>query len=157
MHTPKIRASIWNRRSFLAASGGTALATVLPPAAWASPQDADQAIREIFGDRPIHEGRVSVQLPPIAENGNSVSVSISVDSPMTEADHVRQIAIISPRNPIATVAQFYLGPYAGRADVSTRVRLAGTQTLRVIAEMSDGTLWSGKASTYVTLAACVIG
>jgi len=138
-------------------AGGSALATAFAPLAMASPEQADAAIREMFGDRPIHEGRVRVDLPPIAENGNSVALDIAVDSPMSEDDHVRRIGVFSPRNPIATIAAFRLGPQSGRAQVSTRVRLAGTQTLRVIAEMSDGTLWSGKASTYVTLAACVIG
>lgn len=147
----------WTRRNLLVATGAAALTALLAPGANATPDDADAAIRELFGDHPINEGRVWVKLPPIAENGNSVAIDISVDSPMAEDDHVRQIAIFSPRNPIPTIAQFHLGPHAGRAQVSTRVRLAGTQTLRVIAEMSDGTLWSGKASTYVTLAACVIG
>ena len=157
MDTPTFPPFNWTRRHLMTMTAGSALTAMLTPAASATPDDADQAIREIFGDRPIHEGRVWVKLPPIAENGNSVAIDISVDSPMAEDDHVRQIAIFSPRNPIPTIAQFQLGPHAGRAQVSARVRLAGTQTLRVIAEMSDGTLWSGKASTYVTLAACVIG
>ncbi|MEZ6001138.1 thiosulfate oxidation carrier protein SoxY [Hyphomonas sp.] len=147
----------WTRRAVLASTGLVSIASILAPLASATPEDADQAIRDIFGDRPVNPGRVTVTLPPIAENGNSVSIGISVDSPMTDADHVKQIVILSPRNPIATIARFHLGPHAGRAEVSTRVRMAGTQTLRVIAEMSDGTLWSGTGSTYVTLAACIIG
>lgn len=157
MDDPTFSPLNWTRRSLLTATAGTALTALLAPAANATPDDADQAIREVFGDRPINEGRVWVKLPPIAENGNSVAIDVSVDSPMAEDDYVKQIAIFSPRNPIPTIAQFHLGPHTGRAQVSARVRLAGTQTLRVIAEMSDGTLWSGKASTYVTLAACVIG
>ena len=147
----------WNRRTLLVAVSGAALSACLTPTASATPEEMTQTIRTLFGDRPINEGRVRVKLPPIAENGNSVSIDISVDSPMTGNDHVRQIVIFSPRNPITTIAQFQFGPHAGRADVSTRVRLAGTQALLVVAEMSDGTLWSGRASTYVTLAACVIG
>lgn len=147
----------WTRRSILTASGILVASAAFPPLAAATPDDADRAIRDLFGDRPIFDGKVSVSLPPIAENGNSVAVSVSVESPMTEEDHVRQIVILSPRNPIATNARFQLGPHSGRADISTRVRMAGTQTLRVIAEMNDGTLWSGSASTYVTLAACIIG
>ncbi|MCA8899399.1 MAG: sulfur oxidation protein SoxY [Rhodobiaceae bacterium] len=157
MDDPTFSPIRWNRRTLLGAAGGTALAAVLPPMAEATPEEADAAIREMFGDKPINEGRVWVKLPPIAENGNSVAIDITVDSPMSDDDHVRRIGIFSPRNPIATIAEFRLGPHAGRAQVSTRVRLAGTQTLRVIAEMSDGTLWAGKATTYVTLAACVIG
>lgn len=145
------------RRVFLASAGALSIASVLAPIASATPEDADQAVRDIFGDRPINEGKVTVTLPPIAENGNSVAIGISVDSPMTDDDFVKQIVILSPRNPIATIARFNLGPHAGRAEISTRVRMAGTQTLRIVAEMSDGTLWTGTGSTYVTLAACIIG
>lgn len=146
-----------NRRSVILAGAAGLLSTALPFPAIGEPEDADAAIREIFGDRPIRDGKVTVTLPPIAENGNSVAVSVSVDSPMTERNHVRQIAIISPRNPLAEIARFQLGPRAGRAEVSTRMRMAGTQTVRAIAEMNDGSLWRGTASTVVTLAACVIG
>lgn len=145
------------RRALLTSAGAMSIASVLAPLASATPEDADQAIRDIFGDRPINEGKVTVTLPPIAENGNSVPIGITVDSPMTDDDFVKQIVVLSPRNPIATIARFRLGPHAGRADISTRVRMAGTQTLRVVAEMNDGTLWAGTGSTYVTLAACVIG
>ena len=157
MHAPAPSPILWTRRSLLAAAGSAAMATAFAPYASATPDDADAAIRDMFGDRPIQEGRVWVKLPPIAENGNSVALDVSVDSPMAEDDHVTRIGVFSPRNPIPTIADFRLGPQAGRAKISTRVRLAGTQTLRVVAEMNDGTLWSGKASTYVTLAACVIG
>lgn len=152
-----LQAYRWTRRAILASTGIFSIATALAPLASATPEDADQAVRDIFGDRPVNPGKVTVTLPPIAENGNSVSLGITVDSPMTETDFVRQIVVISPRNPIATIARFHLGPHAGRAEVSTRVRMAGTQTLRVVAEMNDGTLWSGTGSTYVTLAACIIG
>lgn len=153
-HGPKL---LWHRRAFLAAAGAAVSFALTPLPATAEPEDADEAIRKLFGDRTIREGRVTLKLPPIAENGNSVQLTVSVDSPMTENDHVRKIAIISPRNPLAEIAIFNLGPAAGRAEISTRVRLAGTQSLRVVAEMSDGALWAGKASTYVTLAACIIG
>ena len=157
MSRPHAPTLLWHRRTFLAAAGAAVSLTLTPLPATAEPEDADEAIRKLFGDRAIREGRVTLKLPPIAENGNSVQLTVSVDSPMTEKDHVRKIAIISPRNPLAEIAIFNLGPAAGRAEISTRVRLAGTQSLRVVAEMSDGALWAGKASTYVTLAACIIG
>ncbi len=147
----------WSRRSLLAGAGGAAFAIALPPAAAASPEQVDEAIRQMFGDRPVREGRVNLKLPPIAENGNSVAVEISVDSPMTRDNHVTRIGLFSPRNPVALLGAFRLGPACGRAFVSTRVRLAGTQSLRAVAQMNDGSLWSGKASTYVTLAACILG
>ena len=133
------------------------MTSALPFGAFAEPADADAAIREMFGDKPITEGRVTVKVPPIAENGNSVSVGVIVDSPMSADDHVTRIGIFSPRNPIAEIARFELGPRAGRAEIATRMRMAGTQRVRAVAEMSDGTLWQGAASTVVTLAACVIG
>lgn len=146
-----------SRRLLLAGLGAGMLSSALPFSALGAPEDADAAIRELFGDRTLNEGRVTVKLPPIAENGNSVPITVSVDSPMSEADHVTRVALISPRNPIAEMAMFHLGPRAGKAEISTRIRMAGTQRVRAVAEMSDGTLWIGSASTVVTLAACVIG
>ncbi len=146
-----------SRRLVLTGIGAGMLSSALPFSALGAPEDADAAIRELFGDRDLNEGRVTVKLPPIAENGNSVPITVSVDSPMSEADHVTRVALISPRNPIAEMAMFHLGPRAGKAEVSTRIRMAGTQRVRAVAEMNDGTLWIGSASTVVTLAACVIG
>ncbi|WP_084396843.1 SoxY-related AACIE arm protein [Henriciella aquimarina] len=145
------------RRSILLTGTAGLVSAALPFGASATPEDADAAIRALFGDRLINDGKVTVKLPPIAENGNSVAIGVSVDSPMSEDDYVKQIALFSPRNPIADVARFHLGPRAGKAEVSTRIRMAGTQTVRAIAEMNDGSLWKGTASTVVTLAACVIG
>jgi sulfur-oxidizing protein SoxY len=146
-----------NRRAVIAAGAAGLVSVGLPLTAMADIEDADAAVQRIFGNAPIKEGRVSVKLPPIAENGNSVAITVAADSPMTRADHVKRIAIISPRNPIAEVAVFKLGARAGKAEVSTRIRMAGTQKIRAVAEMSDGSLWQGSASTVVTLAACIIG
>ncbi|MFH1517474.1 MAG: thiosulfate oxidation carrier protein SoxY [Pseudomonadota bacterium] len=145
-----------NRRILIRMGVGGILiaATHLP--ALAGPDDLIQAQKILFGDRPIREGCVTLKLPAIAENGYSVPLSVDVDSPMTDKDHVRQIAIFSPRNPIAEIVRFKLGPRAGRAAVSTRIRLGGTQTVQAVAELSDGSLWSGSATTVVTLAACVV-
>lgn len=147
----------WNRRRFVIVTGAAASLSLFASPASGETEDVDAAIRELFGNRKVQEGRVSMKLPPIAENGNSVQLSVSVDSPMTDKDYVRQIAIFSPRNPIPLIGKFKLGPHSGRAVISTRVRLAGTQSLRAVAEMSDGSLWTGRGSTHVTLAACVIG
>ncbi|WP_233347304.1 thiosulfate oxidation carrier protein SoxY [Ponticaulis koreensis] len=129
---------------------------LIPRVAAATEDEMNEAISGMFGDRVITEGRVNVDLPPIAENGFSVPIDISVDSPMTEDDYVKQIVVFSPRNPLPVLAQYHLTPMSGRADVSARIRLGGTQSIRVIAEMNDGTLWSGAKQTLVTLAACVI-
>ena len=144
------------RRQILTAGGGAVLISSLPLSALADEADLLRARTDLFGDRAIQEGRVKVKLPPIAENGHSVPLSVSVDSPMTEDDYVKQIAILSPRNPLPLIGQFHLTPLSGKAEVSTRIRMSGTQAIQAVAEMSDGSLWSGSMETVVTLAACVV-
>lgn len=146
-----------DRRRFLTGGTGLALVSLLPLSASATPEKMQAAVTELFGDRPITEGGVTIKIPPLAENGYSVPLTIDVDSPMTDADHVKRIAVFSPRNPLPNLVQFTLGPRAGLARVATRVRLAGTQEILVVAEMSDSTLKSASARTMVTLAACVLG
>ena len=145
-----------SRRGFMAATGGVVFVSALPIKASASEADLIAARTKLFGNRPITEGRVKLELPPIAENGHSVPLRVEVDSPMTETDYVKQIAILSPRNPLPLIGQFHLTPQSGRALVSTRIRMSGTQAIQAVAEMSDGSLWSGSMETVVTLAACVV-
>lgn len=140
----------------MAATSGVVFVSALPMRAAASEVDLIAARTKLFGNRPITEGRVTLELPPIAENGHSVPLKVEVDSPMTEADYVKQIAILSPRNPLPLIGQFHLTPQSGRALVSTRIRMSGTQAIQAVAEMSDGSLWSGSMETVVTLAACVV-
>lgn len=150
------RSSRLNRRQLLAGAGGAILISTTPLSAWAAQADMDRARLDLFGDRPVQEGRVTVKLPPIAENGHSVALSVSVESPMSADNYVKRIAILSPRNPLATIAVFHLTPHSGMAEVSTRIRMSGTQRIVAIAEMNDGSLWSGGMETLVTLAACVL-
>lgn len=145
-----------NRRTLLFSAGGAIAITSAPLTAFAAQEDVERARRDLFGERPVTEGRVTVKLPPIAENGYSVPLTVSVDSPMTSEDYVKRIAILSPRNPLPQIAQFYFTPRSGKAIVSTRIRMSGTQSIQAIAEMSDGSLWSGSMETVVTLAACVV-
>jgi sulfur-oxidizing protein SoxY len=100
---------------------------------------------------------VKIDAPPLVENGNSVSVTVSVDSPMTPADHVTSIHIFNEKNPQPNVANFHLGPRSGRASVSTRIRLADTQKIVAVAKLSDGSCWSASAELIVTIAACIEG
>jgi sulfur-oxidizing protein SoxY len=113
------------------------------------------AIREAIGETPIQKGKVTLDVPPLVENGNSVPCSVSVESPMTPTDYVKAIHIFNEKNPQPNVISVHLGPRAGRAALSTRIRLADSQTVTAIAELSDGTCWSGDFSVVVTLAACV--
>ena len=144
------------RRQLLTAGGGAILISAVPLKTHADEADLLRARAELFGDRAIQEGRVTVKLPPIAENGHSVPLTVTVDSPMTEEDYVKQIAILSPRNPLPLIAQYHFTPLSGRAQVSSRIRMSGTQAIQAVAEMSDGSLWSGSMETVVTLAACVV-
>ena len=138
------------RRDFVLA--GVALS--VSPGAWATADEMQVAIRKVIGGARINSGRVSLDLPSLVENGNSVPMTVKVESPMTEASHVRAIHVFNEKNPQPNIASFRLGPRAGRAVVSTRVRLADSQKVIAIAELSDGTFWSTQVEVIVTLAAC---
>ena len=146
----------WARRRVLQAGAAATFGLLVATRAHAEVADADAATVALFGTRKINEGRVSVTLPPISENGYSVPLVVAVESPMSEQDHVVRIAVFSEKNPLPDVARFELGPRAGIARVETRIRLAASQRIRAVAEMSDGTLWTGHAFTVVTLAACLL-
>ncbi len=143
------------RRGFLIGAGGLALVTVLPREGRATPETMKAAIRKAIGEAPLRKGKVTLDLPPIVENGNSVALEVKVESPMTAADHVRAIHVFTEKNPQPDVVSFRLGPRAGRASVGTRIRLADTQTVIAICELSDGSFWSGSGAVVVTLAACL--
>ena len=147
---------VLNRRAMIGGAGGLALIGLSPLTASAAPEDLRAAVEERFGDRSIEEARVTLKAPPIAENGYSVPITVSVDSPMTEQDHIKSICILSERNPRPNIADFQMSPRTGRAEVSARIRLGGTQTLLAIAETNSGALYSGTAEIVVTLAACVV-
>lgn len=144
------------RRGALALAGGALAYVTCRPAA-ATPDARDAAIRDFAGQAAIRTGRVALDLPPLVENGNAAPLTVTVESPMTEADHVRRIAVFNEKNPQPHVFEARLGPRAGRTRIATRIRLADTQRITAVAEMSDGTFWSGSADVIVTLAACVEG
>jgi sulfur-oxidizing protein SoxY len=148
------------RRSFLIQSGklaaGAALVCLLPASPGrASPQASQELIRSIVGDASLQPGRVNLDVPPLVENGNTVPLTVSVDSPMTEADHVKAIHIVNEKNPQPHVISVTLGRQAGKAQLATRIKLADSQRITAIAEFNDGSFWSGSADVVVTLAACV--
>ncbi|MGF1474108.1 MAG: SoxY-related AACIE arm protein [Geminicoccaceae bacterium] len=144
-----------DRRAILRGAAGVAV-TLIPAVALATPEEVEQEIRALFGERAIEEGRVVLEIPPLAENGNSVPLTVSVpDSPMTAEDHVRSISVFAEHNPLPVVGRFFMGPRSGQAEISTRIRLADSQTLLAVAEMSDGSLFKATAETIVTLAACI--
>ena len=143
-----------SRRAFIAGSAAGALVLSLPSAALARPS-LDEALQTFTGGKPINDGRVKLDIPPLLENGNAVGVTIDVESPMTAADHVRRIALFNAANPQPDIAVFHLGARSGRARVSTRIRLATSQTVVAIAELTDGSFWARREDVIVTLAACI--
>lgn len=140
------------RRQLLKISSAFFLAPM--PTLQAKPGDAEEAILEIVGNRTVNPGRVGIELAPLIENGNSVYVKFWADSPMTMEDYVKAIHIVSEGNPLARVISCFFGPNAGKAMVSTRIRLAESQRVWAIAEFSDGSVWRTHADTVVTLSAC---
>ncbi len=143
------------RRAAFGLGGGAAVLLVRP--ALATPETMAGAIAGFTRGAPVLPGRVRLDLPALVENGNSVTLTVAVNSPMTPADHVRAIGIFSQKNPLPDVAAFRLSPRGGRAAVTTRIRLADSQRITAVAEFADGSFWSGTADVIVTLAACVEG
>ena len=142
------------RREFFALAGGaTALAVTLRPAE-ATPAMLASAIRNVVGTAPMKTGKVKLDVPPLVENGNTVPMTVSVASPMAPEDHVKSIHVFNEKNPQPNIGNFHLSPKAGRAQVSTRIRLADSQKVVAIAKLSDGTFWSASVDVVVTLAAC---
>ncbi len=137
----------------LAGCGGLTLLAVCPAAA--TPEMMQDAVRNVVGEATINKGKVKLDLPPIVENGNSVPCTVSVDSPITATDYVKAIHIFNEKNPQPNIISVRLGPRAGRAQFSTRIRLADSQIVTAIAELSDGSFWSGDIDVIVTLAACI--
>ena len=129
-------------------------ACLTPLKAFAKKEDADEAIKKIIGTAPIKDGKVTLTIPPLVENGNLVVLKVSVDSPMTANDYVRAIHVIAEANPSPNIFTVYLTPRSGTANVTTRVRLADSQRVWAIAQMSNDTFWRGSAETLVTLSAC---
>ncbi|MGA0596543.1 SoxY-related AACIE arm protein [Enterovirga sp. CN4-39] len=143
------------RREALLAGGAASLVLTVP--ALATPEEMAGAVRHFTGGAEVKPGRVKLDLPPLVENGNAAPLTVAVESPMIEADHVRRIAVFNEKNPQPNVITAHLGPRSGRATLATRIRLANSQRITAVAEMNDGSFWSGTADVIVTLAACIEG
>ncbi|MFH5926877.1 SoxY-related AACIE arm protein [Roseomonas xinghualingensis] len=143
-----------SRRAVVSAPALLAVVLLRRPAG-AAPALMEAAIRDFTGHAPVSPGKVRLEIPPLVENGNTVPVTITVESPMAPDRHVRAIALFNGGNPQPNVITARLGSRSGRAVLSTRMRLATSQRVVAVAEMSDGTFWSDSAEVVVTLAACV--
>jgi len=146
------------RRQLLHLAGSAAVLgavpTVLVRPVHATPAMLATAIRNVVGEAEIRTGKVKLDIPPLVENGNTVPLTVSVASPMTADDYVKSIHVFNEKNPQPNIGNFYLGPQSGRAQVSTRIRLADSQKVVAIARLSDGSFWSTSVDVVVTLAAC---
>ena len=145
-----------SRRQFLIGLVSSPL-FLLPPVrlAFALPEKLLPLIREVTGGELPKTGKVILTLPSLAESGNSVPLAVKVTSPMTAEDYVKSVHILSSRNPRPVIARFYFSPHSGKAEITTRIRLAGTQDVFAVAVMSDGSSWLGSAEVVVTAGACV--
>jgi sulfur-oxidizing protein SoxY len=142
------------RRAFLGAASGAAALMLVRPAT-ATPQAMKEAIASVTGGAPVKPGKVKLELPPLVENGNTVAMTVRVESPMTAQDHVKAIHVFTEKNPQPNVISVKLGPRAGKAEIQTRIRLADTQQVTAICELSDGSFWSDQVDVILTISACL--
>jgi len=152
-YSPKMPRRDWLKR--IQKLGFIALGSWFAPSlVFAKKEDAEEALKTITGDATINDGRVTLVIPPLVENGNLVVLNVSVDSPMTANNYVKAIHVVAEGNPYPNIFAAYFTPRSGTANLTTRVRLADSQRVWAIAQMSDGSFWRGSAETLVTLSAC---
>ncbi len=144
------------RRHLLQATAGL-VSTTLLHRAHATPESMRAAVQAFTGGAELKTGRVKLDIATLVDNGNTVPVVVEVDSPMTAGEHVRRIGLFNEANPQPEVAVFQLGPHNGAARVATRIRLATSQRVLALAQLSDGSWWQAQADVIVTLAACIEG
>ncbi len=146
------------RRRFLVVAGAGLILPIAPGApARATPAEVAALIRDLVGDAELRDGRVKLDLPVMVENGNTVSMTVSVDVPRGGPDSVQSIDVFAEGNPLPHVVRFVFGPLAGAPRVATRIRLATSQTVIAVAKLADGSCWRDSVDLIVTLAACIDG
>jgi sulfur-oxidizing protein SoxY len=145
-----------DRRAFMLGLSAMAAWTgcACPVAAQSGPHDIQAVVKTLVGDATPVEGRISLDLPEIAENGNTIPYTVRIESPMTDAEYVKAVHLLAPANPHPQIGSFFFTPQSGKATVSSRMRLAQTQDVLVFAEMSDGRLYTTKRSVKVTVGGC---
>ncbi|WP_255536035.1 SoxY-related AACIE arm protein [Polynucleobacter sp. MG-27-Goln-C1] len=144
-----------SRRTYLSVLGLLGISSwIAPSLTMAKKPEAMEAIAKIVGSNSIRDGRVKLVIPPLVESGNLVVLKLSIESPMTANDYVKAVHVIAEGNPLPNIFTAYFTPRSGRAELTTRVRLADSQRVWAVAQMSDGSFWQGYADTLVTLSAC---
>ncbi|MET0904507.1 MAG: thiosulfate oxidation carrier protein SoxY [Bradyrhizobiaceae bacterium] len=143
------------RREVLAMAAIAGLATILAPRlSFADEQAVAAEIKKLYGDKKFDSGKIKLDVPEIAENGLVVPVNVDIESPMTDADYVKSVHVFAEGNPMPGVVSYKFTPACGKASASTRMRLAETQNIVCIAEMSNGKLYMAKANVKVTIGGC---
>lgn len=154
----KIEMQSVTRRDFLALSGGGAVSVIasvlLPGVVRADAAKLAESMKKLVGDKPMKSGRISLELPQIAENGNTVPLAFEVESPMSDSDFVKSVHIFADKNPNPDVGSFHFSSASGRAKAGTRIRMRGSQNIVAVAEMSDGSIYMAKAPVKVTIGGC---
>jgi sulfur-oxidizing protein SoxY len=142
------------RRDALVLGMGTAAAWADPGRARATSSEAEAEIAKFTGGKATAPGRIAIDLPEIAENGNAVELSVKVESPMTAADHVTDLLVVADGNPNPRIATFHFTALSGRAEAATRIRLAATENVIVVARANDGRLFTARKEVKVTIGGC---
>jgi sulfur-oxidizing protein SoxY len=143
------------RAALVLGAGGAALTlTGWGQSAQAAAKEAAAEIAKFTGGKTAQSGKVSIELPEIAENGNTVPLSVSIDAPMTADNYVSDILVVAEGNPNPGVVTFHLSAMSGKAEASTRIRLATTQNIIVVAKTSKGEYFTGQKLVKVTIGGC---
>jgi len=146
--------SILNRRQALAIGAGVLSTAVLGTSEALAKNNAEEVIKKFTGGKAPAQGRVKLDLPEIAENGNTVPMTISVESPMTAQSHVTEVMVVADENPRPGVVTFHFSPASGKAEANTRIRLAKTQNIIAVAKMNDGSFFTARKLVKVTIGGC---
>ena len=144
-----------DRRTFIIGAGASAAAlTGLASLAQATPQEAADFLAKLTGGKEVTPGKVKLEMPEIAENGATVPVKVSADTPQNDGDNCKSITIVATKNPYPRLCQFHFTPRSGKAFAALRVRMATTQEVWAVAEMSDGSWHIAKTTVKVTIGGC---
>jgi sulfur-oxidizing protein SoxY len=143
-----------SRRDVLRGAGVAVVVAAVPAIAWAGPNEVAAEVKKIFGDKAVKDGKISLDVPSIAENGLVVPLSFEVESPMTDKDYVKQVHVFAEGNPVPLVAAFHFTPMMPKAAGQIRIRLAQTQNVHVYAEMANGEVYGVKKEVKVTIGGC---
>lgn len=145
------------RRQWLSSAVGAGTWILLPDTALAANDELAAAVSQYTGGQVVLKGRVKLDIAELVDNGNVVPITVTVDSPMSADNHVKSVAVFNEKNPQRDVVKFTFSPTSGKAVATTRIRLANSQKLIAVAQLSDGSFWSHTVDVIVTLAACIEG